>query len=327
MFFAALPEPSPFGDVLMAFLSIVFEGAPYILVGTVLSGLIAAFLDSRLLDKVLPKNGVLSTLVAGVLGLVFPVCECAVVPVIKRLVQKGLPVSCAVTYMLAAPIMNPIVAVSTLTAFKEFQKVTGWETLGNATMTLSRLSLGYAVAVIVGLVVLRFRPDQILRQNIVEGIAKTKADSTHATASKTGFNAKLIHAMRAAMGDFLDTTMYFTIGVIITAVFNTQVDQSILNHVAGNEWLALPSIMGLAIVLSLCSTSDAFIAAPMAAFSMAAKLAFLVFGPMMDIKLLFMYSGVFKRRVVLALLIGLFILIGSMSEPWMMMIQKLAIKE
>lgn len=326
MFLAAQPEPSRLGDVLMAFLSIVFEGAPYILVGTVLSGLIAAFLDSRLLDKVLPKNGVLSTLVAGVLGLVFPVCECAVVPVIKRLVQKGLPVSCAVTYMLAAPIMNPIVAISTLTAFKEFQKVTGWETLGNATMTISRLSLGYAVAVIVGLVVLRFRPDQILKPKVVEGIAKVDADSGHAHAPKVGFNAKLVHAMRAAMGDFLDTTMYFTIGVIITSVFNTQVDQSILNTVAQNEWLALPSIMGLAIVLSLCSTSDAFIAAPMAVFSMAAKLAFLVFGPMMDIKLLFMYSGVFKRRVVLALLIGLFILVGALSEPWMMMIQKLATK-
>jgi uncharacterized membrane protein YraQ (UPF0718 family) len=324
--FAALPEPSRLGDVLMAFLSIVFEGAPYILVGTVLSGLISAFLDSRLLDRVLPRNGVLSTLVAGVLGLVFPVCECAVVPVIKRLVQKGLPVSCAVTYMLAAPIMNPIVAVSTLTAFKEFQKVTGWETIGNATMTLSRLSLGYAVAVIVGLIVLRFRPEQILIPRVVEGIAQTGGGGSGSSTPTIGFNAKLVHAMRAAMSDFLDTTMYFTIGVIITSVFNTQVDQSILNTVASNEWLALPSIMGLAVVLSLCSTSDAFIAAPMAVFSMAAKLAFLVFGPMMDIKLLFMYAGVFKRRVVLALLIGLFILVGVLSEPWMMLIQKLAVK-
>jgi uncharacterized membrane protein YraQ (UPF0718 family) len=323
---AALPEPSRLGDVLMAFLSIVFEGAPYILVGTVLSGLISAFLDSRFLDKVLPRNGVLSTLVAGVLGLIFPVCECAVVPVIKRLVQKGLPVSCAVTYMLAAPIMNPIVAVSTLTAFKEFQKVSGWETLGNATVTLSRLSLGYAVAVIVGLVVLRFRPEQILKEKLAKAVAEGSTVTSQGEAQLVSFNAKLVHAMRAAMGDFLDTSMYFTIGVIITAVFNTQVDQSILNTVASNEWLALPSIMGLAIVLSLCSTSDAFIAAPMAVFSMAAKLAFLVFGPMMDIKLLFLYSGVFKGRVVMALLIGLFILVGALSEPWMMMIQKLASK-
>jgi len=323
MLLAALPEPSRLGDVLMAFLSILFEGAPYILIGTVLSGLIAAFLDSRLLDRVLPRSRVLATFMAGFLGLIFPVCECAVVPVIRRLVQKGLPVSCAVTYMLSAPIMNPIVALSTLTAFKEFQKVTGWGEIGNATMTLSRLSLGYLVAVIVGLVVLRFRPADILKANVIEGItAAGKGDGGHAVPM--GFNAKLIHAMRTAMGDFLDTAMYFTIGVIITSVFNTQVDQSILNTVAASEWLALPSIMGLAMVLSLCSTSDAFIAAPMAAFSMAAKLAFLVFGPMMDIKLLFMYSAVFKRRVVLALLIGLFILVGCLSEPWMMLIQKLA---
>ena len=325
MILAALPEPSRVGDVLMAFLSILFEGAPYIMVGTLLSGLIAAFLDSSLLDKVLPKSRVLATIIAGFLGLVFPVCECAVVPVIRRLVQKGLPISCAVTYMLSAPIMNPIVAVSTLTAFKEFQKVHGWGDLGNATMTISRLSLGYLVAVIVGLIVLRFRPAQVLRTKIANSINAPVADDA-APAPVKSFNAKLVHAMRTAMSDFLDTAMYFTIGVIITSVFNTQVNQAILSTVAGNEWLALPSIMGLAMVLSLCSTSDAFIAAPMASFSMAAKLAFLVFGPMMDIKLLFMYSGVFKRRIVIALLIGLFILIGCLSEPWMMMIQKLATK-
>ncbi len=325
MILAALPEPSRVGDVLMAFLSILFEGAPYIMVGTLLSGLIAAFLDSKLLDKVLPKSRVLATIIAGFLGLVFPVCECAVVPVIRRLVQKGLPISCAVTYMLSAPIMNPIVAVSTLTAFKEFQKVHGWGDLGNATMTISRLSLGYLVAVIVGLIVLQFRPAQVLRTKIANSINAPVADDD-APAPAKSFNAKLVHAMRTAMSDFLDTAMYFTIGVIITSVFNTQVNQAILSTVAGNEWLALPSIMGLAMVLSLCSTSDAFIAAPMASFSMAAKLAFLVFGPMMDIKLLFMYSAVFKRRVVMALLIGLFILIGCLSEPWMLVIQKLATK-
>lgn len=324
MFIAALPEPSRVGDVLMAFLSILFEGAPYIMVGTVLSGLIAAFLDSRLLDKVLPKSRTLATFMAGFLGLIFPVCECAVVPVIRRLVQKGLPVSCAVTYMLSAPIMNPIVAISTLTAFKEFQKVTGWGEIGNATMTVSRLSLGYAVAVIVGLIIMRFRPSQILQAKVIEGIAAPVTDAAPAPARS--FNSKLVHAMRTAMGDFLDTSMYFTIGVIITSVFNTQVDQSILDTVARNEWLAVPAIMGLAMVLSLCSTSDAFIVAPMAVFSLASKLAFLVFGPMMDIKLLFMYSAVFKRRVVMAFLIGLFILIGSLSEPWIMVIQKLAAK-
>lgn len=320
MIFATLPEPSRLGDVLMAFLSILFEGAPYIMIGTLLSGFIDAFLPAKLLDRLLPRNKVLSTFMAGFLGLIFPVCECAVVPVIRRLVQKGLPLSCALTYMLSAPIMNPIVAVSTLTAFKEFQKVTGWMEMGNATMTIARLSLGYAVAVIVGLIVLRFRPGQVLNANIVDNI-ETASASGH--APKTSFNGKLVHAMRTAMRDFLDTGMYFTIGVIITSVFNTQVNQAILDSVAGNEWLAIPSIMGLAFVLSLCSTSDAFIAAPMAVFSQGAKLAFLVFGPMMDIKLMFMYAVVFRRRVVVLLLLGTFLLIAFLSNPWISLVELL----
>lgn len=325
MILAALPEPSRTGDVLMAFLSIVFEGAPYILVGTLLSGLIDAFLPAKLLDRVLPRSKVLSTLMAGFLGLVFPVCECAVVPVIRRLVQKGLPVSCAITYMLSAPIMNPIVAVSTLTAFKEFQKIDGFSTIGNATMTISRLSLGYVVAVIVGLIVLRFAASQILRPAIVAGIA-TAGDGGHQHGSGPDFNARLVQAMRTAMRDFLDTGMYFTIGVIITSVFNTQVNQALLDQVATREYFAIPSLMALAFVLSLCSTSDAFIAAPMGAFSNAAKLAFLTFGPMMDVKLIFMYSAVFRRRVVLAMLIGLFLLVGALAVPWMDLISQLAVK-
>jgi uncharacterized membrane protein YraQ (UPF0718 family) len=244
-----------------------------------------------------------------------------VVPVIRRLVQKGLPLSCALTYMLSAPIMNPIVAVSTLTAFKEFQKVTGWMELGNATMTIARLSLGYAVAVAVGLVVLRFRPERVLKASIVDGIQSPQA--TNAPTPRVSFNGRLVHAMRTAMRDFLDTGMYFTIGVIITSVFNTQVNQAVLDGVAGNDWLALPSIMGLAFVLSLCSTSDAFIAAPMAAFSQAAKLAFLVFGPMMDIKLMFMYSVVFRRRVVFLMLLGTFLLIGLLAQPWISLMELL----
>lgn len=316
MIFAALPEPSPFGDVLVAFLSILFEGAPYIMIGTLLSGLIDAFLPAKLLERVLPKNKVLSTLMAGFLGLVFPVCECAVVPVIRRLVKKGLPLSCALSYMLAAPIMNPIVAVSTLTAFKEFEKITGWATLGNASMTIARLSLGYLVAVIVGLLVLRLRPAQVLKPSVAESI-ETASAAAHSHGPSAGFNARLVHAFRTAMGDFLDTGMYFTIGVIITSVFNTQVDQSLLDSVAGTDVLAIPSIMGLAFVLSLCSTSDAFIAAPMATFSMAAKLAFLVFGPMMDIKLMFMYAAVFRRKFVIGMLLGVFLLIGLLAVPWM----------
>ena len=125
------------------------------------------------------------------------------------------------------------------------------------------------------------------------------------------------------MRDFLDTGMYFTIGVVLTAIFNTQVDQALFGKLAANPTIATPSLMLLAMVLSLCSTSDAFVAAPLDKFTYASKLAFLVFGPMMDIKLLFMYASVFKRRVVLSFLLGLFILIALVSAPWWSMISTL----
>ncbi len=336
MLFAVTPTPSSFGDVLMAFLSIVFEGAPYILIGTILSGFIDAFLPSKFIDRALPRNKVLATLIAGFLGLIFPVCECAIVPVIRRLVQKGLPLGCAIAYMLAAPIMNPIVAVSTATAFKESVKLFQWSDISHpaaliqhlaqsAPMTLSRLSLGYTVAVIAGLLVLFFKPSQILRAKIANSIkSSSTTDSNGTSAPRLSFDTKLVQAMRTAMRDFLDTGMYFAIGVMITSVFNTQVNQAILDQVAGHGYIAIPSIMLLAVVLSLCSTSDAFIAAPMASFSFAAKLAFLVFGPMMDIKLLFMYSAVFKRRIVVGMLFGLMIVIGLLASPWANLIQTLA---
>ncbi|MFV1994348.1 MAG: permease, partial [Verrucomicrobiales bacterium] len=127
---------------------------------------------------------------------------------------------------------------------------------------------------------------------------------------------KLVLALRSSMRDFLDTAFYFTIGVLITAVFNTQVPQSLIYPLAENEWLGAGSLMVLAFVLSLCSTSDAFIAAQLPAFSYASKLAFLVYGPMMDVKLVFMYSSVFRKRFVVVLALGLFILVGLICVRW-----------
>jgi uncharacterized membrane protein YraQ (UPF0718 family) len=230
---------------------------------------------------------------------------------------------CAVAYMLAAPIVNPIVMISTMTAFGEFKTITAAQSVLAAPMMLSRASLGYVVAVLVGLIFLRFTARQVLRASVVASVEKA-AQASGQAGRKATFDSKLVSAMRAAMRDFLDTGMYFTIGVMLTAWFNTQVDQTEFNTLATKPYIALPSLMGLAMVLSLCSTSDAFVAAPMAAFSNAAKLAFLVFGPMMDIKLLFMYGTVFKTRVVLALLVGLFILIGLLATPWSGMFSSLA---
>ena len=316
-------------DFAYAFLSILFEGAPFILLGTIISGFIDIYLPAGTMDRFLPKNRNLAVLAAGLMGAVFPVCECAVVPVIRRLVSKGLPVSYAITYMLAAPIVNPITALST---WKAFQGQGPWM------MTGGRVLLGYLVAVGVGLVIARFSMRSILRKSLIDKIEKEAAipkaeepcsgccghhhdhdhehshdhDHAHEHPKEDG---RLVAAMRSAQKDFVDVGVYFTIGVAITALFNTGIAPGAvwLDGLAGNTFIAPAALMALAFILSLCSTSDAFIAATLAKFTWGAKLAFLTFGPMFDVKLLFLYQSVLRKKFILYLGVALFVVIWLVS--------------
>jgi len=303
-------EPSQIGDLYFAFLAILFEGAPYILLGTIISGFIDAYLPSNIMDRFLPKNRYAAIALSGLLGAIFPVCECAIVPVIRRLVQKGLPVSCAITYMLSAPIVNPIVAASTFSAFVgEFHDIHAGDALN---LTLSRIGFAYLITVFVGIAVHQFSIKSILRNNLlkkIEADAQTKKSGAVLSKNKETPDRLLI-AIRSTARDFLDVGMYFVIGVMITALYRTQIPQGLVDNFASSDWVGIPVMMILAFVLSLCSTSDAFIASQMLSFSSAAKLAFLTYGPMMDVKLVFMYSSVFKPKFVLILAVGLFVIIG-----------------
>jgi hypothetical protein len=316
-------SPDSQQDFALAFLSILFEGAPFILLGTLISGFIDVYLPPGTMDRFLPRNRKWAVVVAGLLGVVFPVCECAVVPVIRRLVSKGLPVSCALTYMLAAPIVNPITALSTWKAFQG---------QGAGMMTCSRLLLGFLVAVAVGLIVMRLPLSAVLKKPLVDSLAKKNAknskesgccgehshDHTHHVASTANDGDRLVAAFRSAMKDFVDVGVYFAIGVTITALFNTGIAPGAnwLDGLAANETAAPAALMTLAFILSLCSTSDAFIAATLDKFSWGAKLAFLTFGPMMDVKLLFLYQTVLRKRFIVFLAIGLFVAIGAITIFW-----------
>ena len=321
-------------DFAFAFLSILFEGAPFILLGTLISGFIDIYMPPGMMDRFLPRNKTLAVIMAGLMGAVFPVCECAVVPVIRRLVRKGLPVSCALTYMLAAPIVNPITALSTWKAFSgPMMMVQGESVAVNVVMTSSRLGLGLAVAVLLGLVVARLPLAWVLRKRLLDDVqgtaiaagAKTDCcghdhdhshecgahDHSHAVA--TVGNPRLVAAFRSAIKDFVDVGVYFSIGVAITALFNTGIAPGAawLDSLANRQVIAPAALMALAFILSLCSTSDAFIAATLDKFTYGAKLAFLVFGPMLDLKLLFLYQTVLKRKFIVWMALGLFVTIGA----------------
>ncbi len=316
-------------DFALAFLSILFEGAPFILLGTLVSGFIDIYLPKGAMDRFLPKNKTMAVMVSGLLGAVFPVCECAVVPVIRRLVGKGLPMSCALTYMLAAPIVNPITALST---WKAFQGQAPWM------MTGGRMLLGYLVAVGVGLVVMKIPLRKVLKKSLADRIEGEKIEEHHEHDGCCGHDHSHDHeghehhdhvhhhhddnritaALRSAQKDFVDVGVYFTIGVAITSLFNTGIAPGAvwLDGLAGNPVVAPAALMALAFILSLCSTSDAFIAATLAKFTWGAKLAFLVFGPMLDVKLIFLYQTVLRKKFILALSISLFLVIWMVAIAW-----------
>ena len=286
-----------FTDFQYAFLSILLEGLPFLLGGAILSGVLEEFLPQSMMTRLLPKNPRTAILVSGLLGVVFPVCECGIVPVVRRLLRKGLPVSYGVTYMLAAPIVNPLVILSTLAAFRGQG---AWE------MAILRFALGLSVAVLVGWVVSFFAPFSILRP----GLMSTEHDHDHDHGGSGGMLDRLQNVAQVATRDFLDVAVYFVIGAAAASLFSTAVNQEVILPLAANPPLAIVSLMGLASVLSVCSTTDAFIAATLTTFPMAAKLAFLVFGPILDFKLLFLYGAAFSKRFILLLAVGLFAVIG-----------------
>lgn len=300
-----------FKDFSFSFLSILLEGVPFVLLGSLISGFVDVFVSSERVAKLLPKNQGVAIFISGLLGLVFPMCECGSVIVIRRFIRKGLPISSAVTYMLAAPIVSPIVALSTYAAFKGQSP---------ELMTALRLGLGFSLAVLVGFIVRGLPRAMILQPSMLNEGARQRTGLSVAAeptlqefavaAERAPFGRKVLLAVQSATADLLDVTFFLIIGAAIASVFNTAVNQEVITPFATNPPVAIVALMVLAGGLALCSTTDAFIAASFAAFPFAAKLAFLLFGPMFDVKLFWLYGLVFKRRAVALLAFGLFVAIG-----------------
>jgi uncharacterized protein len=313
-----------FGDFSKAFLSVLFEGIPFLLIGSLISGFVDVHVSTERVTRMMPKSPAAAIFAAALMGLIFPICECGSVIVIRRFLKKGLPLSVATSYMLAAPIVSPIVGYSTWMAFQN---------QAPGVMTTSRLVLGFLVAVTVALVVHNLPHSRIAasaapaepkrRTGLSIASAPTEESpetgeldfaTTTATASPL---KKLLLAIQSATADFLDVAFYFIIGVAITSVFSTAIARDALTPLAESPVTSIVALMVVAALLALCSTTDAFVAATQfTQFSPAANLAFLLFGPVFDLKLFWLYGLVFKRKFVVVLGIGLFILIAVLCMLW-----------
>jgi uncharacterized protein len=273
----------------IVFGSLVIQALPFVLIGALASAVIEVFVPPSALERLVSLPRPLQLPAAGLAGLAFPICECGSVPVARRLMAKGLLPSAAITFMLAAPVLNPVVIASTFVAYRGRPAL--W------TMVLGRFGLGLIVAIVVGWVLGGRRKDELLRRS--EHHEKTD-EHVELEALEPRWRAFFVHLGN----DFLFMGRFLLLGAAAAALVQTFLPQEVVARVAGIPILDVVVMMGLALVLSLCSESDAFIAASFVQFGAAAQLAFLVFGPMVDFKLGALYAGTFGRKVLRTIVIA-----------------------
>lgn len=277
------------------FISILIEAIPFILIGVILSGIIQMFVSEEMIARIMPKNRFLAVLFGALAGVLFPACECGIIPITRRLLLKGVPLHAGVAFMLTTPIINPIVLFSTYIAF------------GNRwSVVFYRGGLALAVSVIIGIILsYQFKDNQLLKPD----------EPGHHHHHHHTLLQKLGGTLRHAIDEFFSVGKYLIIGAFIAAAMQTYVKTSTLLAIGQNDVSSSLVMMGLAFVLSLCSEVDAFIASSFSStFSLGSLIAFLVFGAMVDIKNLLMMLAAFKKRFVFLLItyIVVIVLAGSL---------------
>ena len=280
------------------FISILIESIPFILIGVFISGFIQMFVSEEMIARIIPKNRYLAILFATIMGALFPACECGIVPIVRRLLLKGVPLHAGIAFMLTAPIINPIVLFSTYIAF------------GNRIdMVLYRSGLALIVAFSVGVILsFQYKGSQLLEKG-------TLNTHHHHHPTKQSFKEKFVDMLHHAVDEFFSVGKYLILGAFIAAAMQTYIKTSTLLEIGQTDVTSSIVMMFLAFVMSLCSEADAFIASSFSStFSVGSIVAFLVIGPMVDIKNTLMMLSVFNKRFVFILIsyIAIFVLLGSL---------------
>ncbi|WP_344173563.1 permease [Pilimelia columellifera] len=252
------------------FVSVLVQAMPFLVFGVALSAVIAVYVPRSFWAKALPRHPALAVPVASVAGVVLPGCECGAVPIAGSLIRRGVTPAAALAFLLAAPAINPIVLTATVVAFPN-----------NPEMAVARGAAGLVVAMIMGWLWTRLGKQEWIklpRRPDLENVSKARA-------FWTSMRHDIIHA-----GGFL------VVGAAAAAFINVVIPEKWMLTLAENEVLAILALAILAVLLSICSEADAFVAASLSQFSLTSRLVFLTVGPMVDLKLISMQSGVFGRR-------------------------------
>ncbi len=276
--------------------SIVLEAAPFLLLGSLLSAAVDRHVGTERIARRIPK-GPLGRMTVGLLGgMVMPICECGSVPIARRLLEKGVPPQTAVTYMLAAPVINPIVLLSTYMAFG-----------GNLRMVLSRALVVAFSAALTGWfcgsrLCAGFHADSN-RPTLPPESNHFHSHSAQRDLLRGRRCGVVLGLLSSGASEFLDMGKYLVLGALASAAFKVFLPWQLVQALAGSASLSIAMLMLLAVLLCVCSEADAFVAASFVYVPPAAQLGFMALGAMVDLKLMGMYFSVFPKKIAWMLII------------------------
>lgn len=313
-------------DIAIYFTTIMLEAIPFLLLGALISAIIEEFVSEERISKMIPKNRVLGSLAGIFLGLFIPACDCAVIPIAMRLKKKKVPTNVIVSFMLASPIISPVVLLSTFFAFGETEKMLlfGFEM---PKLFVYRTIFGVVVALVVGIILDIICKDAVLKEEIYEHhhhhhehehIHTCNHHHERCSCSnhekETGPIGRVRNIINIMYGDFMGIISYMAVGALLAATMQILLPISNIGGIVQNKYISTFIMMLLAFTLSLCSTSDAFIARTfMNSLSKNSILAFILLGPMIDIKNTILLNKSFNKKFVIVLVASIFITVYLIS--------------
>ncbi len=278
--------------------AIILEAVPFLLLGSLVGALLEVLVSEETLLRFIPRNPAGQVLLGVFGGVLLPSCECGIVPIARRLLAKRVPPRTAIPYMMTAPVVNPVVLASTYFAFQ-----------GDATMVLLRVCLVLVPAVGLGLSLGDASPADVLRHNpvILPRFGEEGEEHVHGPGCSCGCSSEGVGPFRSILfhtgAEFLSMARFLVFGALVAAAFKVFLPAGIMELFTGTTWVAVIGLMLLAVLLSVCSEADAFVAASFVPFPTMAKAAFLALGPMVDLKLIPMFYSAFNRRAATALVV------------------------
>ena len=318
-------------NISIIFISIFFESLPFLLLGAMISSIIETYMSNETIAKIIPKHKILGSIVGVFLGFFLPACDCAVIPVSKRLLKKKVPINVAISFMLASPIINPVVLLSTYNAFYRTNPEIFWY----------RLLFGIVIALLIGIIMgIVFGKKQVIINSLLDDDDDQRCQHKHNEIDEEfkdfveefddsdfeechcHHNEHTHHSLkndflsicRHTAYDFFEVVKYLMFGALLASLVQVLLPRNVLMVFNNNQVLSIIVLMLFAYLISLCSTSDSFVGKSLlSTFSESSIIAYLLLGPMIDIKNTIVLLGNYKKNFVITLISIIFIVIFLFS--------------